>query len=54
MPRKKIDTTSSTADVEVVLKTSMKELIPLLELDLGRDDLNKLVEKINEIIRRIN
>ena len=25
-----------------------------LELDLGRDDLNRLVEKLNEVIRRLN
>lgn len=31
-----------------------RKVIHKLDLDLGREDLNKMVEKINEIIDRLN
>lgn len=32
----------------------VKALIAPLDLDLGREDLNKLVGKVNELITRLN
>lgn len=48
MPRvKKIELGEGTTIVT-------KELIALLDLDLGREDLNKLVGKVNEIVKKLN
>lgn len=33
---------------------SVKELIAPLELDLNREDLNKVVDKLNEVIKKVN
>lgn len=46
---KKADVHFSTEKVEVV-----STAINTLELDLGREDLNSLVGKLNEVIRKVN
>lgn len=45
------DTTSKTFVGEVVF---VADVINPLELDLGREDLNSLVGKLNEVIRKVN
>ena len=47
---KKTDAISSTSDVEIEYKLPKKSITPL-ELDFGRDDLNQLRDKLNEVIR---
>lgn len=53
--KKKIDTevnettNSTNPDAVIVVQT-----ITPLELDLGREDLNKVVEKLNEVIKKGN
>lgn len=59
MPRvKKIDTTTgsiSTTNPNISITQSFEssEIKPL-ELDLGRTDLNSLVDKLNEVIKKVN
>lgn len=47
-------TTNSTNPKTVVAMVFTKPQIALLELDLGRQDLNQVVAKLNEAITRIN
>lgn len=49
MRKKKLEKTEETVKPE-----PQKELIAPLELDLGRDDLNRLVAKLNEVIKDRN
>jgi len=46
----KDEVVDTTADVKIVYKDGILEL----GLDLGREDLNRLVDKLNEVIRKVN
>lgn len=50
LKRKTVKTTKVAEKAAEVVPTP----IALLELDLGRQDLNTLVDKVNELIRRAN
>ena len=50
MPKKKKEETKVE---EIELEDSSKGISPL-NLDLGRDDLNRVVAKLNEVINKVN
>ena len=45
--------TSATADVEAKLEDIVDQ-IPFLSVDFGREDINDIARKINEIITKLN
>lgn len=53
---KKVDFAEPTAEpvAEPTVETPAKTGIAPLDLDLGRQDLNAMVGKINEIIKKMN
>lgn len=46
-------TTSTFPEAKITVVTDLNEIQPL-ELNLGREDLNKVVEKLNEVIKKVN
>ena len=55
LEKKEKTTISKTRDVDIQIRPKgFKEPINELELDLGRQDLNSVVDKLNEVIRRLN
>lgn len=56
MPKKKLEVNTENGVTTVgdpIVNVTTSD-IALLSLDLGRDDLNKLVDKVNEIIKKVN
>lgn len=52
--KKEIKVVEPTEVTEELVIVPLNQGIAKLGLDLGREDLNKLVEKLNEVIDRLN
>ncbi len=50
-----VSSTSNTSNEDIIINTSMGVDIGELDLtDTGREDLNVIVRKLNEVIRKVN
>lgn len=52
--KKKEESVKEVITVNTSPSVTLKKQIGKLEIDLGRGDLNQVVEKINEIIEQLN